>query len=169
MRYHVTIAGRSFEVVVDGAAATIDGRRVDAELMQVPDTPVRRLSVNGVSHRIVADPGEGRGTWELHVDGERLRAEVVDERTRAIRAMTNHAAVITGPKPLRAPMPGMIVRVEVQTGDRVSAGQGLVIMEAMKMENELKADVAGTVARVLIAAGTAVEKGAVLIEFSVNG
>ena len=62
-------------------------------------------------------------------------------------------------------MPGMIVRIEVQAGDRVQAGQGVVIIEAMKMENELKADAAGVVANVLIAPGTAVEKGTVLIEF----
>jgi len=75
-------------------------------------------------------------------------------------------AAVVGPAPLRAPMPGLIVRVEVEPGDAVKAGQGVVIMEAMKMENELHSERDGVVARVLVAAGEPVEKGAVLIEFS---
>jgi pyruvate carboxylase subunit B len=61
-------------------------------------------------------------------------------------------------------MPGMIVRVNVSEGDAVQAGQGLVVMEAMKMENELRATASGTVKRVHVAPGTAVEKGALLLE-----
>jgi pyruvate carboxylase subunit B len=61
-------------------------------------------------------------------------------------------------------MPGLVVRVNVQPGDEVQAGQGLVVMEAMKMENELRAPAAGRVRAILAAPGTAVEKGAVLIE-----
>jgi propionyl-CoA carboxylase alpha chain len=63
-----------------------------------------------------------------------------------------------------APMPGLIVRVNVAAGDRVQPGQGLVVMEAMKMENELRATAAGTVKRVMAAPGAAVEKGALLLE-----
>jgi pyruvate carboxylase subunit B len=61
-------------------------------------------------------------------------------------------------------MPGLIVRVSVRRGDEVQAGQGLVVMEAMKMENELRAPAAGRVRAILAEPGTAVEKGAVLIE-----
>jgi biotin carboxyl carrier protein len=61
-------------------------------------------------------------------------------------------------------MPGMIVRVAVQVGDRVTPGQSLIVMEAMKMENELRATVAATVKAVLAQPGTAVEKGALLLE-----
>jgi pyruvate carboxylase subunit B len=61
-------------------------------------------------------------------------------------------------------MPGMIVRVAVQVGDAVHAGQSLIVMEAMKMENELRASTAGTVKAVLAQTGTAVEKGAILLE-----
>jgi pyruvate carboxylase subunit B len=62
-------------------------------------------------------------------------------------------------------MPGLIVRVNVSVGDRVEAGQGLVVMEAMKMENELRAAAAGTVRTVRVRPGEAVEKGQVLVEF----
>jgi pyruvate carboxylase subunit B len=62
-------------------------------------------------------------------------------------------------------MPGLVVRVSVEEGDRVEAGQSVVIVEAMKMENDLKAESGGVVAKVRVAAGEAVDKGAVLVEF----
>ena len=83
---------------------------------------------------------------------------------RAIRELAGASAGPAGPAPLLAPMPGMIVRVSVQVGDVVQPGQGLVVMEAMKMENELRAPAHATVKAVLAQPGTAVEKGALLIE-----
>jgi propionyl-CoA carboxylase alpha chain len=62
-------------------------------------------------------------------------------------------------------MPGLVVRIEVQVGDAVQAGQPVVAMEAMKMENELKAETAGVVRRIAVEPGTAVEKGTLLVEF----
>jgi biotin carboxyl carrier protein len=169
MRYFVTVGAKTFEIDVKGDDVTVDGEAIAAELLQVPGTPLRRLSVNGESHRVVAERGDTRGEWDLHVDGYHLAAEVVDERTRAIRAMTARSDVPKGPRPVKAPMPGMIMRVDVNVGDEVKAGQGVVIIEAMKMENELKAEAAGRVAKIAVAPGTAVEKGTVLIEFAVDG
>jgi len=71
-----------------------------------------------------------------------------------------------GPRTLRAPMPGMVIRVEVEEGQPVSAGQGLVIVEAMKMENELKSPTEARVGKILVQEGTAVEKDQVLMEFA---
>ena len=166
MRYFVTVDGRSYDVELQGEAVIIDGQQLSAEMQQVAGTLLRRLSINGAMHRVIAFPGETRGQWHLHLEGERLTADVVDERTRAIRAMTARTARAQGPRPVRAPMPGMVVRVQVAVGDQVEAGQGVVIMEAMKMENELKADAAGVVSKLLVQEGTAVEKGAVLVEFA---
>jgi pyruvate carboxylase subunit B len=168
VRYFVTIGQRTFEIELREQHIVVDGVVMSAQLDHLPGTLLRRLSLNGESHRVVALPGEGRGLWELQLDGERVHVEVVDERTRAIRAMTARSAAPSGPRPVRAPMPGMVVRVEVEPGQQVRAGQGVVIIEAMKMENELKADAAGTVAKVLVAPGTAVEKGAALVEFAVE-
>jgi pyruvate carboxylase subunit B len=83
---------------------------------------------------------------------------------RAIRDLTAAQDAHAGPLPVTAPMPGMIVRVHVQPGETVTQGQGVVSMEAMKMENELRAPTAGTVKAVLVQPGQAVEKGAVLVE-----
>ena len=165
MRYLVTIAGRTVEVELSPEGVKVDGRPVAAELQAVPDGPVRSLLLDGASHRLVAHPIEP-GRWELQLAGERLTVDVVDERTLRIREMTGASAAAAGPRPLRAPMPGLVVRVEVAEGDAVTPGQGLVIVEAMKMENELRADVAGRVKAVHVKAGEAVEKDQVLIDFA---
>jgi pyruvate carboxylase subunit B len=100
----------------------------------------------------------------LTTGGYRMEVEALDERTRAIRELTARHGAASGPAPLVAPMPGLVVRVNVSVGDVVQPGQGLVVMEAMKMENELRASAAGTVTAVRVVAGSAVEKGAVLVE-----
>lgn len=163
MKYHVSAGGRTHEVVLGPEGITVDGRPVEADLQAVPGTPVRSFLLDGVSHRLVARP-TAKGVWELHLRGRRVVLEVVDERTRAIREMTGAGAAHAGPRHLRAPMPGLVVRVEVEEGDRVEAGRGLVIVEAMKMENELRAEAPARVGRVLARAGDTVEKDQVLIE-----
>jgi biotin carboxyl carrier protein len=92
-------------------------------------------------------------------------AQVLDQRTRTLRSLSGAAARSHGPRAVHAPMPGLIVRVEVNAGDAVRAGQGIVVIEAMKMENELRAQADGRVARIHVQPGQAVEKGAVLVEF----
>jgi pyruvate carboxylase subunit B len=114
--------------------------------------------------RVVAEKREGRGRFSLWVDGHRFEAEALDERRRVLRDLTGAAAGPTGPAPIVAPMPGLIVRINVVPGDTVEAGQGVVVMEAMKMENELRAQAAGKVKNVLVTPGTVVEKGTLLIE-----
>ncbi len=166
MRYFVTIDDRTFEVDLSGETPVVDGRAVDARLAALPGTPVRHLLVDGRSYIVVARSGTGRGEWDLHLDGDRFAPAVVDERTRAIRALTGNPAAARGPRPVRAPMPGLVTRIEVEVGQAVRAGEAVAVIEAMKMENELKAEGEGIVARVLVTSGQAVEKGAVLVEFS---
>ena len=163
MKYIVDVNGERVIVDVDGAHAEVDGVRVAASLAAVEGTPVRLLRSGEQVHRLVARRGASRGRWTLDLDGQRVDAEALDERMRAIRDLTA-AAAASGPAPLMAPMPGLVVRVSVGVGDTVSAGQGLVVVEAMKMENELRASVAGVVTAVLAVPGQAVDKGALLVE-----
>lgn len=164
MKYYVTIGARTMEVELGPEGVRVDGRAVEADLQRMPDSRVHSLLLDGRSHRILARRNGG-GTWDLHLRGRRVRAEVLDERTRAIRALTASRAGATGPRPITAPMPGLVVRVEVEEGDEVRSGQGLVIVEAMKMENELRAEGPGRVATVHARPGQPVEKDQVLIEF----
>ena len=165
MLYHVTLAGRTFQVELGPDGVRVDGRPVDVDLAHVEGTPVRSLRVDGASYRVVAR-ARGRGTWDLQLRSRRWTVDVVDERMRAIREMTGEGAAASGPKPIVAPMPGMVVKVDVEVGDVVRAGQGVVIVEAMKMENELRAQGDAVVTKVHVAPGQAVEKGQLLVDLA---
>ena len=164
MKYIVEVNGQRVTVELDGEGVRVDGERVRAHLADVEGTPVRLVTIGDEVHRAVVRRGDGRGRYTLWLDGHRYETEALDERSRTIRDMTAATAGPKGPAPLVAPMPGLVVRVNVAAGDSVRAGQGLVVMEAMKMENELRAAADGTVKGVLVQPGTAVEKGAVLVE-----
>ncbi|HEY0243521.1 MAG TPA: biotin/lipoyl-containing protein [Gemmatimonadaceae bacterium] len=166
MRYVVDLNGLRSEVTVDGESVTLDGHTAPARIEEIETTPVRLVTIGSEVHRVVVRRGSSRGAYILWVDGFRFEGEALDERTRAIRDITAESERSSGPASLTAPMPGLIVRVSVAAGDSVQAGQGLVVMEAMKMENELRAHGAGTVKAVHVEAGKAVEKGTVLVEFS---
>lgn len=140
-----------------------DEAAVHGELSDIEGSPVRMVKLGTHVYRVVAEKRQGKGRYTLWVDGHRFETEALDERTRSIRDLSAANAGPTGPAPIIAPMPGLIVRVNVSVGDRVEAGQGLVVMEAMKMENELRATAAGTVKSVEVTPGTAVEKGALLV------
>ena len=164
MRYVVMVGATEVEVDLDGDVVTVDGSSSTAHLNEVEGTPVRMVTIGDEVHRVVARRGATRGRYTLWLDGFRYDVEALDERTRAIRALSGAGKEASGPAPLIAPMPGMIVRISVAVGDTVQAGQGLIVMEAMKMENELRAATAGTVKVILASVGTAVEKGALLLE-----
>ncbi len=164
MRYIVELNGDQREVDIDGESVTLDGEATTAHLEDVAGTPVRLVTIGNEVHRVVVQRGATRGEYTLWVDGWRFEGDALDERTRAIRAVTAAVSGPKGPAPVVAPMPGLIVRVSVAVGDTVQAGQGVVVMEAMKMENELRASASGRVKSVSAVPGTPVEKGMVLVE-----
>lgn len=164
MKYVVEIAGREIEVEVDGDRVTVDGTTRQASLRAIAGTPTRMLMMEGYP-TAVGMRSDGRGQWVLQVGGDRWEAEVLDERTRHIRSLTAGAERQRRPVTLRAPMPGLVVKVLAEPGQSVAAGAGLVVLEAMKMENELKAPASGVVGMVLTRVGEAVEKGQPLVEF----
>jgi biotin carboxyl carrier protein len=164
MKYIVSILGREIEVEVDGEQVTVAGRTRTASLGAVPGTPIRQLLLDGRSEALALEADRG-GRWALTRRGERFEVEVLDERARHIRSLTGGSERARGPAVLKAPMPGLVVRVQVEAGQPVAAGAGVVVLEAMKMENELRAAAAGVVRTVRVRPGEAVEKGQVLVEF----
>lgn len=164
MKYFVRVGDESFEVEIDGENVTVDGETVRAHVQDVPATPLHTVTIGSQVWRVLARRGEEKGQYDLSLDGRRYAVEALDERSKAIRELSGAGGRAAGPAHVLAPMPGLIVRVNVAAGDPVSAGQGVVVMEAMKMENELRASAAGTVKRVVVQPGSAVEKGAMLLE-----
>ncbi|HEV8411845.1 MAG TPA: biotin/lipoyl-containing protein [Gemmatimonadaceae bacterium] len=166
MKYIVDIAGKRLEVTLDGDQASVDGGAPErVKLSDLEGTPVRLVTIGDAVHRVMARRDGERGAFSLRIDGRRYAVQALDERTRAIRDLSAAAAGPAGPQPVKAPMPGLIVRIDVKAGDQVIAGQGVAAMEAMKMENELRAPAAGKVRAVHATVGQAVEKGALLVEF----
>jgi biotin carboxyl carrier protein len=88
--------------------------------------------------------------------------DAVDERTRTIREMVG-GTELESAKSISAPMPGLVLKIQVEEGQKVQAGQGVVVVEAMKMENELKASADGVVTKIEVSEGDTVDKGAVLV------
>jgi len=164
VKYVVDVGGRSVDVELDGEQVRVNGMGLRASLSELAGAPVALLSLDDRVYRVVVTRDSARGRYILSLDGRRYEVEALDERTRAIRQLSSSASGPKGPAPLLAPMPGLIVRVSVEVGASVQPGQGLVVMEAMKMENELRSSSAGVVKAIRAAPGTAVERGAVLVE-----
>lgn len=166
MKYFVRIADRMYEVSVDGGRVTVDGAPFEAHFAAVPSTPLYHLLLGADSWTVAVQElgGEAGGArWALGLVGERVEVDVIDERTRQIQALTGQRATPASGGVVKAPMPGLVVRVEVGEGQRVEAGAGLVVVEAMKMENELRAPRPGVVARIHVKPGQTVDKGVPLV------
>lgn len=165
MKYFVTVAGRELEVELDGDQVRVDGRVVLASLTRVPGSPEILLTIDGRSHRM-AVAGQEAGTWMFVDRGAVREVGIEDERARHIRSLAGAGKSAVSGGVLKAPMPGLVMRIDVSVGDVVVAGAALVVLEAMKMENELKAANSGTVRAILVATGQAVEKGQVLLDIA---
>jgi biotin carboxyl carrier protein len=167
VKYTVTIRGRSFDVEIRGGEVLLDGVSRPAELETMPGTPLRRLILP--DHAVTFAIARRSDGWTLLAAGEIWEPIVLDERTRQLRDLTRRSGHQVGLVPVKAPMPGLVLRLEVAVGETVRAGQGVVVLEAMKMENELKAPVAGRVAAIHAQAGQPVDKGVTLVEVESEG
>jgi len=164
VKYVVEVNGTRVVVELTSDGVLVDGVVQSAHLADIAGTPIHLVTIGNAVHRIAVRRSGVRGRYSLWIDGYRFDVEALDERTRIIRDMTAANMRVAGPAPLVAPMPGLIVRVDAREGEQVQAGQGLIVMEAMKMENELRAPSSGTVKAVHVSPGMAVEKGSVLVE-----
>jgi len=163
VKYQVTVAGRSIEVEVGDGKVVVDGLEVTADLVPTTEPGVWRVVV-GTETRAVGLTRTGSGDWVIVTGGERLVTSVVDERTARARSMAGGANQASDRQLVTAPMPGLVLRLAVEEGAAVGVGAGLVVLEAMKMENEIRSSVAGVVRRIFALPGEAVEKGAPLVE-----
>ncbi|HPA81566.1 MAG TPA: biotin/lipoyl-binding protein [Thermoanaerobaculales bacterium] len=165
MKWVVRGASGAHEVVVersaDGLEVTLDGRRHAVDLIRLDGAVASlRFDEDGRSFHVSYDRGRGRD-WRIGIGDRDFTFDVLTP-VEAIGAMA--AATGRGASVVAAPIPGKVVAVTVEPGDEVEPGRPLVVLEAMKMENELTAEVAGRVAAVRVAPGDTVEAGAVLVE-----
>jgi biotin carboxyl carrier protein len=121
MKYFVTINGRELQVTVDGDRVSVNGQELTAHLTAIEGTPLRHLVI-GTRSFTLPFQSEGGGRWTMGFQGESWPAEVVDERTRHIRSLTGSGEEKKGGGQLKAPMPGLVIRVDVVAGQAVAAG-----------------------------------------------
>lgn len=137
---------------------SLDGQVVKADAVEI-DSNTLSLLLDGQSYEVRVTPSPD-GALKLQTGHEEFTAEVVDPR--AWRGRTHDALEVEGRQHVVAPMPGKVVRVLVQAGDTVEAGQGILVVEAMKMQNEIRSPKAGTVERLNVKEGQPVNAGEVL-------
>ena len=144
MRYHVTLGDLTLRVERTAAGIRIDGRELAFEADPLgPDGVLLRFGAR--SDRVSGQRVEGG--WRIRIGGREVVVQVEDERARAIREITGDQST-DRTTDLRAPMPGRVIKVLAEPGQTVGAGDGLIVVEAMKMENELRAEASGTIASV---------------------
>jgi biotin carboxyl carrier protein len=168
----VTVArkGMLLHVTLDGRAHVVDARRLSDSTLSLlvrngtSDLPVQSIDASfAVPPHTRRSAGDGEADFEVHVAGRAIAVQVRQGGTFRRQKKEGAGAAGAGPQRVMAPMPGKIVRVLVKAGDPVTAKQGLVVVEAMKMENELRAARAGRVRELMVAEGQSVEAGAVLL------
>jgi biotin carboxyl carrier protein len=160
MIYEITVDGRTYRLDLNRAAGRwscrLDGRDVEVDaVLARPD--VLSLRIGNQAYEVKCE--RMAGETHLWVGSARFAAEIRDPRSLRgrMRAVDDH-----GPRRLTAPMPGKIIRVLVRDGDEVEAGAGVLVVEAMKMQNEIKSPKKGRVQKILVSAGAAVNAGDVL-------
>jgi len=137
---------------------SLDGDRVDADAIEIAPN-IFSVLLKGKSHEIRVTPNP-TGALTLQTGRHEFTAEIIDPR--AWRGRHHGTLEAEGRQQILAPMPGKIVRVLAQAGEKVLAGQGLLVVEAMKMQNEIRSPKSGTVERLLVKEGQPVNAGEVL-------
>jgi biotin carboxyl carrier protein len=160
MIYDITIDGKNHRLDLNRAngnwSCKLDGRTIEVDaILARPDVLSLRIANKAYEVKCERTAGE----FHLWVGSVRFAAEVRDPRSlrSRSRAVDDH-----GPRKLTAPMPGKIVRILVTEGAEVGAGEGVLVVEAMKMQNEVKSPKKGTIQKILVSEGTAVNAGDVL-------
>jgi biotin carboxyl carrier protein len=167
MKLWVTLEGREAEVTfrTEGEHLVLeaDGRRIEADFVRLPDGEVYSLLVDGRSHVVRVSPTADGVDVELR--GTLIPVEVKHPLEKLLQASAGVRVAGRG-ETVSAPMPGVVVAVRVRAGDAVHAGQAVVVVEAMKMQNELAVMHDGVVSEVLVVERAAVSAGQVLVRLS---
>ena len=162
MKYITTINGREYTVeLIDDHQVSLDGKVYKIDFLPVGDQPVYSLLLDGVSYDALVYLEDDQ--WQVTFEGEMYLATVEDEREKRLRATMGVGISEQQEFFLKAPMPGLIVAVPVKNGQAVEKGEVLLVLESMKMQNELRAPRSGTVNRIRVKAGDRVEKKETLL------
>jgi biotin carboxyl carrier protein len=165
MKYYAEIGGQKLELEVEereeDLEVTVAGKTMVANLQRVSAPSLYSLILDNESHEVFVDQRDGH--YVVLIAGEQYTVKIQDERARRLAAVSAKARSQDDEIVIKAPMPGLVVSLAVSPGDVVEKGQGLVVLEAMKMQNELRAPRHATVKLVNVQQGARVENGRVLV------
>ncbi len=153
-----------FDIQLHKDAVELNGRQVQPDLIKISETQYHLL-LNNKSYRItIADKADEKNLT-INVNGNNYKVNIKDQYDLLLHDLGMDAALETKAEDVKAPMPGLVLDVLVNVGDEVVKDTPLLILEAMKMENMLKASAPGIVDKIHVKPKDAVEKGQVLISF----
>lgn len=162
MKYITTVEGKEYTVeVLDEKHVIVNGKSYEVDFESVSGQPVYSLILDGKSHESYIARGDEN--WQVLLRGRLYPVTVEDEREKRLRATAGGGVAENGEFILKAPMPGLVVAVPVSEGQEVKKGQVILILESMKMQNELKAPRDGVIQRVKVKAGESVEQKQTLL------
>lgn len=162
MRYVSTVNDMEFIVeIMDENHISVDGKTLEVDFISIAGQPVYSLLIGGKSFEAYVYPGED--DLQVLLGGNSFSIKVEDEREKRLRAAAGSKVSENVEFHLRSPMPGMVVAMPVSEGEKVSKGQVLVILESMKMQNELKSPRDGILSRVKVKVGDSVEQRQTLL------
>jgi biotin carboxyl carrier protein len=165
MKYISTVNGEKYEINIDQEGQiTVNDKSYDVDVEFLSDTGVLSLLLD--NHSIEAIVEEREGNWEVLIQGEIYTVLVQDERAYRLAKERGTSFDLSGVPIVRSPMPGLIIDVLVNIGQTVEKGEKIVVLESMKMENELRSPRDGTVTHITIDPGASVEKGQALVTIS---
>jgi biotin carboxyl carrier protein len=157
MKYITTIDNVDFEVeILNDHQVRLNDKIYEINFEEISSEMIYSIIVDGNAYEI--NISEEENEWYVLIQGTMYNAEVIDEREKRLREASGELALGTGEYTLMAPMPGLVVKVPVKVGKKVDKGDVLVILESMKMQNELKSPHKGTITEVNIKKGDRVEK-----------
>ncbi|HEX2621115.1 MAG TPA: biotin/lipoyl-containing protein [Phototrophicaceae bacterium] len=161
MKYITTINDQKFEVEIrNDGSVWVNGVQRQVDFFPLTDS-LYSLIMDNTSHEVVVEAHDGM--YDVLMGGRMYTSTVLDERAQLMKSRRGGLEADSGEISIKAPMPGLIVAIQVSEGDAVKGGQTVVILESMKMQNELKAPRDGTVQRISVKAGDTVEQKKVLI------
>lgn len=162
MKYITTVNHKTYEIEVQKEGQVlIDGQLREVDFHRGGAHGIFSLIIDNQSYEAIVE--ERDGTYHVLITGNLYEVNVTDERTQRLANASGALGVSSGELSIRSPMPGLIVAVSVEKGQEVKEGQTLVILESMKMQNELKTPRGGIVSHIHVKAGDNVEHNKLLV------
>jgi biotin carboxyl carrier protein len=160
--YHIEIAGRAYDVHLDFDRTTVNGKTVSPEYIEFDGHTVKYRS-QGSLRQLVLDRSEEQSY--ITMNGRELPVRIETSRDRLLRLAENASSSGVHHAEIRAAMPGLVIRINKKVGDPVKKGDPVLILEAMKMENEVRSPIDGVISEIHAKDRGSVEKGDVLVVF----